>query len=63
MLNVILIRGLGPIPSFGTKGSAMVTSIASGLVASYSLWKLWSGTWVVSFSARSRLPDCSSLSR
>jgi putative MATE family efflux protein len=49
VLNVILIRGLGPIPSFGTKGSAMGTSIASGLVAAYALWKLWSGAWVVSF--------------
>src|SRR6185295_2106459 len=28
ILNVILIRGLGPIPAFGTKGSAMGTSIA-----------------------------------
>jgi putative MATE family efflux protein len=49
VLNVILIRGLGPIPSFGTKGSAMGTSIASGLVAVFSMWKLWSGAWVVSF--------------
>ena len=49
VLNVILIRGLGPIPSFGTAGSAMGTAIASGLVASYSLWKLKSGAWVVSF--------------
>ena len=49
VLNVILIRGLGPIPSFGTKGSAMGTSIASGVVAAYAIWKLWSGAWVVSF--------------
>jgi putative MATE family efflux protein len=49
VLNVILIRGLGPIPSFGTAGAAMGTAAASGLVAIYSLWKLWSGTWVVSF--------------
>jgi putative MATE family efflux protein len=49
VLNVILIRGLGPIPAFGTKGAAMGTCIASGLVAVYSLWKLWSGGWAVSF--------------
>lgn len=49
VLNVILIRGLGPIPSFGTAGSAMGTVIASGILAVYSLWKLWSGGWVVSF--------------
>jgi putative MATE family efflux protein len=49
VLNVVLIRGLGPIPSFGTAGSAMGTVIASGLLAVYSLWKLWRGGWVVSF--------------
>ena len=49
VLNVILIRGLGPIPAFGTKGAAMGTCTASGLVAVYSLWKLWNGGWVVSF--------------
>jgi putative MATE family efflux protein len=49
VLNVVLIRGLGPIPSFGTAGSAMGTAIASGLVALYSVWKLMRGGWVVSF--------------
>jgi putative MATE family efflux protein len=49
IFNVILIRGLGPIPAFGTKGAAMGTCTASGLVALYSLWKLWNGGWVVSF--------------
>ena len=52
VLNVILIAGLGPIPAFGTAGSAMGTVIASGLLAVYSLWKLWSGGWVVSFPRR-----------
>ena len=49
VLNVILIRGLGPVPEFGTTGSAMGTVIASGLVAVYSIWKLWNGGWVVRF--------------
>ncbi len=49
VLNVVLIRGAGPIPSFGTTGSAMGTVLASGLVASYALVKLWRGGWVVSF--------------
>jgi putative MATE family efflux protein len=49
VFNVILIRGLGPIPAFGTKGAAMGTSLASGLLAIYSLYKLWNGGWVVSF--------------
>src|SRR5919108_213006 len=49
VLNVVLIRGLGPIPAFGTKGSAMGTCIASGLIAIYALWRLWTGGWVVAF--------------
>ena len=49
MFNVILIKGLGPIPAFRTAGAAMGTCIASGLVAVYSLYKLIRGGWVVSF--------------
>ncbi|MGH7608047.1 MAG: MATE family efflux transporter, partial [Gemmatimonadales bacterium] len=49
VLNLILIPGLGPVPALGTAGSAIGTSIASGLVAVYALWKLWHGGWVVSF--------------
>jgi putative MATE family efflux protein len=49
VLNIILIRGLGPIPAFGTTGSAMGTCIATGSIAIYSLWRLWRGGWVVSF--------------
>jgi len=49
ILNIILIRGLGPIPAFGTAGAAWGTVIASNLLAVYALWKLWHGGWVVSF--------------
>ena len=49
VLNVILIRGLGPIPALGTRGSAMGTCITAGLVAVYALWKLWTGGWVIGF--------------
>ncbi len=49
VLNVVLIRGLGPIPAFGTRGSAMGTVIASGLITVYAFWKLIRGGWVVSF--------------
>lgn len=49
VLNIVLIRGLGPIPAYGTAGSAMGTMIASGLVSFYALVKLWRGGWVVSF--------------
>src|SRR5207248_6080910 len=47
--NVVLIRGLGPIPAFGTKGAAMGTCIASAIVSIYSLMKLLKGGWVVGF--------------
>ena len=52
VLNLVLIRGLGPVPSFGTTGSAMGTVIASGIVAVYALARLWGGGWVVSFPRR-----------
>jgi putative MATE family efflux protein len=49
-LNVILIRGLGPIPQLGTTGAALGTTTA-GLVASgVGLWLLFSGRSVVHFS-------------
>jgi putative MATE family efflux protein len=48
-LNVILIRGLGPIPALGTTGAAMGTVIAGGLISVYALIKLFRGTWVVAF--------------
>jgi len=49
VLNVILIRGLGPVPALGTAGSAIGTVTASSLVAAYALFKLWTGGWVVAF--------------
>jgi len=48
-LNVILIRGAGPIPPFGTTGAAMGTVIAGGLVAAYGVYRLWHGGWVIAF--------------
>src|SRR3954469_19087914 len=47
--NVVLIRGLGPIPSLGTAGAAMGTALASGLVAAYAIFRLWRGGWVIRF--------------
>jgi putative MATE family efflux protein len=49
VLNVILIRGLGPIPAFGTTGAAMGTVISGGLVSLYAVVRRFSGTWVVAF--------------
>jgi len=56
-LNVTLIRGLGPIPAFGTTGAAMGTVIATGSVGLYALARLWLGGWVVSFPRRHLGPD------
>ncbi len=49
IFNIIFISGVGPIPAFGTAGAAIGTSIATGLVGAYAIWKMWSGGWVVSF--------------
>lgn len=49
VFNVVLIRGLGPIPAYRTAGAAMGTCVASGILALYSLYKLLHGGWVVSF--------------
>jgi putative MATE family efflux protein len=49
IFNVILIRGLGPIPAFRTAGAAMGTVLASGLVAVYAMFRLWRGGWVIAF--------------
>ena len=56
-LNVILIRGLGPIPAFGTKGAAMGTVIAGGLVSLYALVKLFGGRLVIDLRGQSWKPD------
>ncbi len=50
ILNVILIRGLGPIPALGTAGSALGTAIASGAVSVYALYHLFRGDCVIQFS-------------
>jgi putative MATE family efflux protein len=55
VLNVILIRGLGPIPAFGTTGAAMGTVIAMCGVGIYALVALKRGVWVVGFPKDSRL--------
>lgn len=47
--NVILIRGLGPIPRFGTAGAAMGTALASGIIMLVSFYLFTSGRLVVHF--------------
>ena len=50
VFNIVLIRGLGPIPAFGTRGAAMGTAIASGITAAVFLWLLFSDRLVIHFS-------------
>lgn len=57
LLNIVLIRGFGPIPAFGTAGSAMGTCIAAGSVALFAIYKLVRGGWVVQFPHRDYMPD------
>jgi len=49
LLNVILIRGLGPIPAFGTAGAAMGTVISGGIISIIILWLLVTGAGAVGF--------------
>jgi putative MATE family efflux protein len=49
-LNVVLIRGLGPIPAFGTRGAAMGTALASGITGFVFIWMLFSNRLVIHFS-------------
>jgi putative MATE family efflux protein len=51
-LNIILIRGLGPIPSMGVAGAAIGTMIAGVTVSAIGLWMLMSGRLVVQFPPR-----------
>ncbi len=55
--NVIFIRGLGPIPAFGTKGAAMGMSLAGALLSLFAVWKLFSGRWVIDFRGQRWQPD------
>ena len=48
--NLILIRGLGPIPALGTMGSAIGTVIASTPVSAYALYQLLKGKLVIKLS-------------
>jgi len=56
-LNVLFIRGLGPIPAFGTAGAAIGTALAAGIIGTYSLYRLIRGGWVVQFPHGNYGPD------
>ncbi len=57
-LNVIFIRGLGPIPAYGTLGAALGTVISGALISAYAIVQLFRGRWVVAFQrGMSYAPD------
>jgi putative MATE family efflux protein len=49
VLNVVFIRGFGPIPAFGTTGAGIGTSIAAAIVGTLGIYYLYSGNLVVKF--------------
>jgi putative MATE family efflux protein len=56
--NIVLIRGLGPIPAMGVAGAAIGTILASTIVSAVGLWMLLSGRLVVHWpTSQSRRPD------
>jgi putative MATE family efflux protein len=61
VLNVIFIRGLGPIPAFGTAGAAMGTVLAGGILSLMAAQRLFfSRRWVIHFHrGMSLTPDWS----
>src|SRR4051812_13125858 len=56
-LNMVLIRGMGPIPAFGAQGAALGTSIASTIASGVGIWLMATGRVVVSFAGVPRKPD------
>ena len=57
-LNIILIRGLGPIPALGTMGAALGTVIAGLVVSGIGFYLLFSGRLVIQWERGMNLkPD------
>jgi len=56
-LNMVLIRGMGPIPAFGAQGAALGTSIATTIASGVGIWLMMTGRVVVSFAGVPRKPD------
>ncbi len=58
--NIVLIRGLGPVPAFGTRGAAIGTVLASAVVGATGLAWLFTGRSVIRWSrSMSWRPDWS----
>jgi putative MATE family efflux protein len=57
-LNFVFIRGLGPIPAFGTAGAAMGTVLAGAVTSGIAIYLLVSGRLVVTWPrGMPRRPD------
>jgi Na+-driven multidrug efflux pump len=56
-LNMVLIRGWGPIPGFGAQGAALGTAIASTAASAAGIWLMATGRVVVDFRGVPRRPD------
>jgi putative MATE family efflux protein len=56
-LNMVLIRGWGPIPGFGAQGAALGTSIASAVASGAGIWLMVTGRVVVNFAGVPKRPD------
>jgi len=50
VFNVVFIRGLGPIPAYGTAGAAIGTVLASAVIAIVAMYLFFSGDLVIRFS-------------
>jgi len=58
VLNFVFIRGLGPIPAFGTAGAAMGTVVAGAVTSGIAIYLLVSGRLVVTWPrGMPRRPD------
>ena len=57
-LNIVFIRGFGPIPAYGTAGAAIGTVLAGGITAVITFWLVFSGRGVIHFTRGMRFkPD------
>ena len=57
ILCPMLIRGFGPIPSFGLAGAAMATTIGRSIGVCYQLFHLFNGKRLVRFTVKLLRPD------
>jgi putative MATE family efflux protein len=61
-LNVILIRGAGPIPAFGTHGAAIGTVLAGAIVSIAAVWLILTQRLVIQFGRGiTLLPDVATI--